>query len=334
MASSHDDDEHREVTQGSRILARRGPLTLEVCDQTVCVVCGNYFLAAAWGEPFGGLDGEELLDVVAGTLQRAGWDATAPDAAARAAQICSERLDAERRTPANRVPVPAEHAPTERVVARLHEIADLALMLGKVQRATRHGDGQRETDTTHTAMVGLLALELAPLEGYDYHEGTVAAFSLVHDLVEAIADDTDTLVTLSDQEAAAKASREAAAAAEIARRLGAGSAVAAWVTRYRAQLEPEARLVRAADKIAPLLVHAANGGDGLAHLGRSADTVRATHLRLRSELERAAPALVATLACFDRAHDDLQRVLAARGPAATGTVTRAPDGPDRRGGGL
>lgn len=40
--------------------------------------------------------------------------------------------------------------------------------------------------------------------------------------------------------------------------------------------------------------------------------MRATHQRLRSELERAAPALVATLACFDRAHDDLQRVLADR----------------------
>jgi hypothetical protein len=71
-------------------------LTLEIVDQAIGVFCGDYFLAAAWGEPFGGLDGEELRDVVAGRLRRAGWDPTAPDAPARAAAICAERSAGER----------------------------------------------------------------------------------------------------------------------------------------------------------------------------------------------------------------------------------------------
>lgn len=52
--------------------------------------------------------------------------------------------------------------------ARQLAIADLILRFGRVNRATLHPDGERwETDTDHTVMLAVLALEIvADLERY------------------------------------------------------------------------------------------------------------------------------------------------------------------------
>ena len=42
------------------------------------------------------------------------------------------------------------------------QIAAVAMRFGEIERATQHPDGRPESDTTHTVMLGLVALELAP----------------------------------------------------------------------------------------------------------------------------------------------------------------------------
>ncbi|MBL8605197.1 MAG: HD domain-containing protein [Myxococcales bacterium] len=145
---------------------------------------------------------------------------------------------------------------TNSVLSRALTLAQIALAFGRVERATRHEDGLRpETDTDHTVMLGFVACELAPPH---LDRARVAAFSLVHDLVEVYAGDTQTLV-ISPEIVAAKRAREAAARVRLTGELGDGSWLAEILTIYEAQREPEARFVRLVDKVLPKLTHGFNG---------------------------------------------------------------------------
>ena len=65
-------------------------------------------------------------------------------------------------------------------------IAELALDLGEVDRATRHADGVTpETDTTHSLMLALVAYSLAPLH-MELDRELVLRLALVHDLDEVV----------------------------------------------------------------------------------------------------------------------------------------------------
>ena len=135
-------------------------------------------------------------------------------------------------------------------------IAELVMRFGEVQRATFHADGAtRETDTTHTVMLALCALRANAELGLD--PGRLLTMALVHDLVEAYAGDTNTLVALGPDDAEAKAARER----EALERIG---SVAPWLASpillYDAQDTPEARAIRYLDKIMPKLTHTLNGG--------------------------------------------------------------------------
>lgn len=84
-------------------------------------------------------------------------------------------------------------------------LARISLAFGRVERLTRHEDGIRpETDTDHTVMLGLVACELAPTS---LDRAAVAAYALVHDLLEVYAGDTQTLI-VSENSLATKKSRE------------------------------------------------------------------------------------------------------------------------------
>lgn len=141
-------------------------------------------------------------------------------------------------------------------LSRALHLARIALAFGRIERATRHEDGVRpETDTDHTVMLGLIALELAPAH---LNRARIAAFALVHDLVEVYAGDAQTLV-ISPEAQAAKRTREDAAQARLVAELGEGSWIAETLTTYEEQRLPEARFVRLVDKILPKLTHAFNG---------------------------------------------------------------------------
>lgn len=134
-------------------------------------------------------------------------------------------------------------------------IARIALAFGRVERATLHEDGVRpETDTDHTVMLGFVACELAPAH---LDRTKVAAYSLVHDLVEVYALDTQTLI-ITPAGMAEKRVREDAARSRLVGELGGGSWIAAMLATYEEQREPEARFVRLIDKVLPKLTHAFN----------------------------------------------------------------------------
>ncbi len=166
-------------------------------------------------------------------------------------------------------------------------LARIALAFGRVERATFHEDGVRpETDTDHTVMLGLVACELAPAH---LDRAKVAAFALVHDLAEVYAGDTQTLV-ISAEGMIAKRDREDAARARLATELGAGSWVAEILATYEEQQVPEARFVRAIDKVLPKLTHFFNGCAGARALTDRAG-LNAAHDRQYESLRRAYPEL-------------------------------------------
>lgn len=165
-------------------------------------------------------------------------------------------------------------------------LARLALRFGQVRRVTQHEDGEPESDTTHSVMLALLVMEVAPRLGLDV--GLAVQFAVVHDLPEAYAGDTNTARRLSAAEAAAKAEREAAALRKLEGDLD-GAHSLSLLRRYEAQQEPEARLVRYLDKVLPKLTHYLNRGGALTSLGMTADDVHRNHAQQGAELAAQYP---------------------------------------------
>lgn len=165
-------------------------------------------------------------------------------------------------------------------------VARIAMQFGQIRRVTLHPDGERESDTTHTVMLALLAIEFAPLVGVD--PGLAAMFAVVHDLPEVYADDTNTARGLTPEQAAAKAEREAAAM----ERLNAEQGDASWfdlLRRYEVQAEPAARLVRYLDKVTPKLTHYLNRGAALRAMGLTAAEVHEKHATQGGQLAAQYP---------------------------------------------
>lgn len=177
-------------------------------------------------------------------------------------------------------------------------LATVAMRFGQVRRVTLHEDGERESDTTHTVMLVLLAVEMAPQAGCD--PGLAAQFAAVHDLPEVYAGDTNTAHGLTAEEAEAKARCEAEAMRRLEREIG-GTWTLDLLRRYEAQREAEARLVRYLDKVLPKLTHYLNGGAALRALGLTAGDVRDKHERQGAQLAEQYPELVSVRRLFDSA---------------------------------
>lgn len=190
------------------------------------------------------------------------------------------------------------------MIGRALALARLALALGRVDRATFHEDGRRpETDTDHTAMLGLLVADLARLpslrERVDV--GRALAFALAHDVVEAYAGDTVS-IALSAEARREKAAREAEALERLRRELGAECWLVETIEAYERQDTIEARLVNFADKVAPKLTHALNGGRTLRGLGLDPETASRQHEEQLRRLVERSPDLPELEVLFGEAH--------------------------------
>lgn len=182
-------------------------------------------------------------------------------------------------------------------------ITDLALQFAKVNRATFHQDGMRpESDTDHTVMLGLLAVDIAgrhPELGLSIPR--LCALALVHDFPEVHAGDTDTMGGLTPTEAADKAQREAASRSRLGLELD-GSAILTLIDTYQERIEPEARFLYYLDKITPKLTHALNGGAAIRRSGRSVEWLRERHKAQGMKLAADYPEFAGVLApLFDSA---------------------------------
>lgn len=171
----------------------------------------------------------------------------------------------------------------------LLHLARLALAFGKVDRVTYHPDGvTRESDTDHTVMLALVAPALAAQLRPDLKPDLVAAFAVVHDLVEVKVGDTNTIgITAAGR--AEKAAREAAALAELRVELAAFPWIVDTLDRYEAQVEPEARWTRFIDKVLPKLTHTLNRGATLRRMGKSIEEIRTDGERQREQLRAEYP---------------------------------------------
>ena len=168
-------------------------------------------------------------------------------------------------------------------LAHAMKIVRLSLALARVERVTRHEDGVRpETDTDHTVMLTLLACEFAPSI---LNRARIAEFATVHDLAEAYAGDTPTLM-IDAAGRAAKDAREEAARARIAAELGPDSWIVQTLAVYERQEELEARWVKIVDKACPKLTHLLNGCVAAKALTDKAGFRRCHEEQLRSLQDR------------------------------------------------
>ncbi len=220
--------------------------------------------------------------------------------------------------------------------AAVVDLGRLALDFGRVDRVTYHPDGATpESDTDHTVMLGLVAAAFAARHLPELDVGLVACFALVHDLGEVYAGDVSTLRAPSAAQRADKADREAAAANRIDARF---AATLEWlpdlICRYEARREPEARYVRAMDKLLPKITHILNGGVTIIEQGMSREDLAARYDDQVAELRAYAAdfpalfdlrtALVATV--FDVLDEGMAAIADAVAAATEHLLVRKPPG--------
>lgn len=175
---------------------------------------------------------------------------------------------------------------TEAVV----ELGRLSLAFARVNRITCHEDGiTPESDTDHTVMLGLIGCAFAAQHFPNLNIGLVAQYAMIHDLVEVYAGDTPTLRQLSTAGAADKATREHAAYLQIAAEFDASLPwLSNTIADYEARTTPEARYVKAMDKLLPKITHLLNGGSTLHAQGMSSDELRARYDTQLGEMQEYA----------------------------------------------
>lgn len=181
---------------------------------------------------------------------------------------------------------------TTRYARAIVSLAELALRFGRVERITFHPDGIRpETDTDHTVMLGLTACAFAVECNRRNHFGVnsldigkIAQFALVHDLVEAYAGDTPTLLHMADDEKDAKTAREQQALRRIAMEMADLPWVGSTLAMYENQVSREARFVRAMDKLMPKACAILNDGATVRAQGITRPDLVARYDEQREEL--------------------------------------------------
>lgn len=165
---------------------------------------------------------------------------------------------------------------TTDLVDAMVDAAELALRFGRVDRVTYHPDGKTlESDTDHTVMLGIVACAL--VDHFPWLDrGAVAQYALVHDLVETYAGDTPTLRMPTAEATAAKRAREDAAFQRIDQEF---VQTMPWlpdtIAHYESRSTPEARFVKAVDKMLPKLTHILNSGQTLHDEGVDSDALAA-----------------------------------------------------------
>jgi 5'-deoxynucleotidase YfbR-like HD superfamily hydrolase len=130
-------------------------------------------------------------------------------------------------------------------------LADFCIRYAGVERVPRYNEKHRENDAEHSLMVGILSVELANELRPELDKGLLAQYSNIHDFVEIAVGDTPTY-HLTEQELLDKHAIEQAALESLLDTLP--PYTARLLLQYEQQNTPEARFVRAVDKLAPLLV--------------------------------------------------------------------------------
>lgn len=176
-------------------------------------------------------------------------------------------------------------------------LGELALQFGTVYRVTLHQDGvTRESDTTHTVMLGLIAMQTAYDMGWDrYQRGMIAQYVMVHDLVEARCGDTNSFDIGPEAQARKKAIEEKAMEQLREEFSEDGKWIVRLIDHYERQEDPEARLVRYLDKAMPKITHILNNCVAIKAMGKTHEDLVRVHRAQLADLNKKYPELAEVL---------------------------------------
>lgn len=131
------------------------------------------------------------------------------------------------------------------------ELGALAMAFARVERVPRYTEEARENDAEHSYMLALVANELAARMYPKLNAGLVTQFAIVHDLIETVTGDVATFHHSAEQ-MAAKQLVEHAALNQLVDSLPVHTGQ--LLNEYEKQQQPEARFVKAVDKLLPVIV--------------------------------------------------------------------------------
>ncbi len=120
-----------------------------------------------------------------------------------------------------------------------------------------HPDGRDENVAEHSLMLAKVAPELSRLLYPELDENLVARFATLHDDIEAYVGDTPT-DALSNLDQDAKRRLETKGLKQLLKEYAHMPGYAKFMTEYEDQSVPEARFIRAVDKLMVLLIHMPN----------------------------------------------------------------------------
>lgn len=169
----------------------------------------------------------------------------------------------------------------------LIDIGKLVFRFAKVDRVTLHEDGETpESDTDHTVMLSICSCSLAQKLYPNLDIGKVSQFSIIHDLVEAYAGDTNSF-NLSMQGKKEKEDREKLAYEKIKSQFG---NVYPWISdtieEYESLQSDEAQFVKMVDKIMTKLTHRMNTGAYLKKEKKTKDETEMHYNNQTRDLEK------------------------------------------------
>ena len=145
----------------------------------------------------------------------------------------------------------------------LLEMSAIASRLVQVKRTrTIHPDGRSENDAEHSLMLAKVAPELANILYPELDRNLIARFAVLHDDVEAYVGDTPTDM-LSKLDQNLKDTVEQYGLRNLLHEYAHVTDYAKLIQQYESQSVPEARFVRAVDKLMVLVIHIPNGGEVL-----------------------------------------------------------------------
>lgn len=131
------------------------------------------------------------------------------------------------------------------------ELGALCMRFARVERVPRYDDGERESDVEHSFMLSMCATEIAHHYYPELDTQLIGEFAKVHDLIEVVTGDVATFNLTAEQLDDKEAVEQAALQALLAEL---PPYTADLLSRYETQQEPEARFVRAVDKLMPVIV--------------------------------------------------------------------------------
>lgn len=196
------------------------------------------------------------------------------------------------------------------VVVDMIELSRILAEFGQIKRVTLMPNGDFETDSHHSFSLALVAYELASEYASELNLEKILLYSLVHDLVELINGDMQTL-TASTEDLENKAKQDAVDLLEVKQRLKMAPRIIEALEKYEAKEDDEALFVYWLDKVVTIPTHFYDQGANLKALGvNNQQDIREWYKRTLAKLSKQSnsphPSVAKVLElAYQKMHDEL-----------------------------